>query len=112
MVARSVLEYFGSAQGRTLLKRLKELGIAPSGQAAEAASVTGGESAPLAGKTFVLTGTLGGMTRDAAAAEIRKRGGAVVSSVSRNTSYLVVGESAGATKSRQARELGVAELSE
>ena len=111
VVARSVLDYFGSAHGRKLLKRLKELGIAPAGQAAEAASA-GIERPLLAGKTFVLTGTLGAMTRDDAAAEIRKRGGAVVNSVSRNTSYLVVGESAGATKSRQARELGVAELSE
>ena len=52
------------------------------------------------------------MTRDEAAEEIRKRGGNVTNSVSKNTSFLVVGEAAGATKSDQARTLGVPVLNE
>jgi DNA ligase (NAD+) len=52
------------------------------------------------------------MSRDEASEEIRKRGGSVTNSVSKNTSYLVVGENAGATKSDQARTLGVPMLNE
>ena len=52
------------------------------------------------------------MTRDEAAEEIRKRGGSVTNSVTKSTSFLVVGEEPGATKSEQARNLGVAMLNE
>jgi DNA ligase (NAD+) len=52
------------------------------------------------------------MTRDQAAAEIRKRGGSVTNSVSKNTSFLIVGESPGATKTDEAKALGVQQLTE
>ncbi|MCK8515947.1 NAD-dependent DNA ligase LigA [Methylonatrum kenyense] len=64
---------------------------------------------PLANKTFVLTGSLDGMTRDEAAALIQQRGGKVTGSVSGKTDYLVAGEAAG-SKLEKARKLGVAVL--
>ena len=66
---------------------------------------------PLAGKTFVLTGTLASMTREAAEAAIEARGAKVSSSVSRKTSYVVVGEEAG-SKLEKAQKLGVPTLTE
>jgi len=63
------------------------------------------------GKTFVLTGTLPGMTRDEAIELIRSRGGKVVGSVSKNTDYVVAGDDAGA-KLEKAHELGVTVLDE
>ncbi len=69
------------------------------------------ESAPLAGKTFVITGTLPTMSRDEAKAYIENHGGKVTGSVSKKTSYLVAGEAAG-SKLEKANALGVTVLSE
>jgi DNA ligase (NAD+) len=106
--AKSVVEFFTSDVGRKLLKRLKELQISPRGE--RQAQVTKA-SQTLAGKTFVLTGTLSSMTREKAAEEIRKRGGTITGSVSKNTDYLVVGEEPG-SKLDKARALGVATIDE
>ncbi|MGN6642647.1 MAG: BRCT domain-containing protein, partial [Verrucomicrobiota bacterium] len=65
----------------------------------------------LAGKTFVLTGTLPSLSRDEASALIRNAGGSVTGSVSKNTDFLLAGESAG-SKLEKAKELGVKILSE
>jgi DNA ligase (NAD+) len=67
--------------------------------------------AGIAGKTFVITGTLPTLKRDQAKALIQQAGGKVTGSVSAKTDYLVVGEDAG-SKLQTARDLGVAELSE
>ena len=64
-----------------------------------------------AGKTFVLTGALSKFTRDEATERIESFGGKVSGSVSKKTSFVVVGENAG-SKERKARELGIAILSE
>jgi DNA ligase (NAD+) len=106
--AKSVVEFFASDVGNKLLKRLKGLQISPKGE--RETKVTKASQA-LAGKTFVLTGTLSSMTREKAAEEIRKRGGAVTGSISKNTDYLVVGEEPG-SKLDKARALGVAIINE
>ncbi len=68
-------------------------------------------AAPLAGKTFVLTGTLPNLTRDQARERIEARGGKVAGSVSKKTDYVIAGEEAG-SKLAKARELGIAILDE
>ena len=64
------------------------------------------EDGPLSGMTFVITGTLSGMTRDEAKALIQREGGKVTGSVSNKTSYLLAGEKAG-SKLAKAEKLGV-----
>ena len=64
------------------------------------------EDGPLTGKTFVITGTLPGMTRDEAKALIQKEGGKVTGSISKKTSYLLAGEKAG-SKLAKAQQLEV-----
>ena len=64
------------------------------------------EDGPFTGKTFVITGTLPGMTRDEAKALIQKEGGKVTSSVSKKTSYVLAGEKAG-SKLSKAQKLDV-----
>jgi DNA ligase (NAD+) len=107
VAAQALLDWFASDAGRATLARLKELGIAPRGQAQRAATA----ASPLAGKTFVLTGTLPSLTRDEATALIQRGGGRVTGSVSKNTDYVVAGEAAGA-KLDKARELKVRVLDE
>jgi DNA ligase (NAD+) len=70
-----------------------------------------GASGPFAGKTFVLTGTLAKLTREAAQEEITRRGGRVSGSVSKKTDYVVAGEDAG-SKLKKANDLGIAVLDE
>ncbi len=102
VAARSALDYFDSASGRKVRARLKALGIRPGGRKI-AEKKTG---LPLAGKTFVLTGTLPSLTREQAAARIESLGGKVSASVSKNTDYLLAGDEAG-SKLEKARSLGV-----
>jgi DNA ligase (NAD+) len=108
VAAKSALAFFGSTGGRKTLQRMKSLGIKPKSErisAKEAARL------PLAGKTFVLTGTLPSMTREEAGAQIEALGGHVSGSVSKNTDYVLAGESAG-SKLDKARSLGVRVIDE
>jgi DNA ligase (NAD+) len=104
-VAESIVFFFRQPENIALIRKLKEAGLNFESRAAR----RGGQ--PLAGKTFVLTGTLAGVTRDEAKDFIEGLGGKVTSSVSSKTDYLVVGESPG-SKLDKARELKVATLNE
>ncbi len=99
ITADAVLDFFGHPQNRALAARLEEAGLLTQAVAAP----TGDK---LAGLTFVLTGTLDGMTRDEASAAIRAAGGKVSGSVSAKTSFVVAGEEAG-SKLTKAQSLGV-----
>jgi len=105
--AAQILGFFASEPGKKTLSRLKSLGIRPKGNAGGDAGAGG----TLAGKTFVLTGTLESMTRDEAGEKIRALGGKTVSSVSKNTGYVVVGTNPG-SKLAKAQKLGVETLDE
>lgn len=108
VAARSVLDYFVSSEGRQVLDRIRQLGIAPQKEIATASAARGGV---FAGKTFVLTGTLPSMTREEAAARIEAAGGKVSGSVSKKTDYVLAGEEAG-SKLEKAQQLGVRILDE
>jgi DNA ligase (NAD+) len=106
VVARSVREFLDEPSNRDLLLRLRDLGV---NTVARAEPASGAQ--PLAGRSLVLTGTLSSMSREEATQAIERLGGKVVGSVSRKTSYLVVGADAG-SKLERARELGVPVLTE
>lgn len=110
VVARSILDFFGSAAGRDTLARLKRLGIEPRGRGAAATETS--QPQTLAGKTFVLTGTLSSMAREAAFENIRARGGSVSNSVSRKTDYVVAGDEPGDRKLADAGKCGVPVIDE
>ncbi len=112
IVAASVLDFFQSAAGTAVLARLAEFGIDPQSEnySPKPAEDTGGPGKPLAGKTFVITGTLSA-PRDDIAARILASGGKVSGSVSKNTSYLLAGEGGG-SKLDKALALGVAVIAE
>ena len=102
-VAQSVLDFFASATGKKILRRMKELGIEPK---SEQVSAKKAAALPLAGKTFVLTGTLPLMTREEATEKIEALGGHVTGSVSKKTDYVLAGAEPG-SKFDKAKELGV-----
>jgi DNA ligase (NAD+) len=103
-IAESIAEFFSIAANRKLVDRLREAGLTLKGQKKE-------RGTKLAGKTFVLTGTLAHFTRDEAKKMIEDAGGKVTGSVSKKTDYVVAGADAG-SKLDKARELGVAVIDE
>ncbi len=105
-VAESIDHYFRRPATRDLLRRLRAAGVKTIEPDA-----TGQASDPWKGKTFVLTGTLSGLTRYQAAEAITERGGKVSSSVSKRTDFVVAGANPG-TKIERARAIGVPVLSE
>ncbi|MDD8025580.1 MAG: NAD-dependent DNA ligase LigA [Acidobacteriota bacterium] len=107
IVAESIVFFFRQPENRILLDRLKAAGVRFRSEK-PAATASG---AVLAGRTFVLTGRLASFSRDEAKAEIERRGGAVTDSVSKKTSFLVIGEEAG-SKLAKAEKLGVPTLTE
>ncbi|MFH1207282.1 MAG: NAD-dependent DNA ligase LigA [Patescibacteria group bacterium] len=105
VVAKSLHEYFRDAQNVSLVKKLLRKGVIIEHQKRVS------KQTPLFGKKIVVTGTLDSMSRDEAKARIRQAGGDWVSSVSKNTDYVVVGSEPG-SKADQAKKFGVTILDE
>lgn len=111
-IATSILDYFADPRKVEILERLGAAGL----RMEEERPVTergeiGGDTAFFADRTFVLTGTLTGFTREEAAEEIVRRGGKTTSSVSMKTDVLVAGEKAG-SKLAKAEKLGITIIDE
>ncbi|MGA2644708.1 MAG: NAD-dependent DNA ligase LigA [Candidatus Sulfotelmatobacter sp.] len=103
-IAESIVEFFGIPANRKLVERLREAGLNLTGQKKQ-------RGTKLAGKTFVLTGTLAHFTRDEAKKMIEDAGGKITGSVSKKTDYVVAGADAG-SKLEKAKELGVKVIDE
>src|SRR6202451_3417567 len=103
-ITESIVEFFGIAANRKLVERLREAGLTLSGQKKP-------RGTKLAGKTFVLTGTLAHFTRDEAKKMIEDAGGKVIGSLIKKTDYVVAGADAG-SKLDKAKELGVKVINE
>lgn len=104
IVAESILAFFADEDNLALLDRLKELGVEPVYQ-----DTSGGK---LNGLSFVVTGTLDSMGRDAAAEKIRALGGEFHSSVVKTTTYLVAGHNTGKSKLEKAAKYGTEVIDE
>lgn len=105
-IAASIVSFFESQQNLHVIEKLVQAGVNTTSEKADQA----GEK-PLAGKVFVITGTLEDFSRQTAGELVEKLGGKVSSSVSRNTDYLIVGEKPG-SKYDKAVELGVTVVNE
>ncbi|MBQ5890348.1 MAG: NAD-dependent DNA ligase LigA [Clostridia bacterium] len=104
IMSQSVVEYFSLSQTKEYISRLGSYGVALSEEIAV-------KSTSLSGLTFVITGVLPSLSRDEATEIIEKNGGKVASTVSRNTDYLLAGESAG-SKLAKAKILDVKIINE
>ena len=103
-IANSIQEFFAEPRNVALVERLKEHGLNFKGEKKQRGTA-------LAGKTFVITGTLANYSREAAKKLVEDAGGKVSSAVSKKTDYLIAGEEAG-SKLDKARELGVPVIDE
>lgn len=103
-IAKNIYEFFHNPENIEMLNEFKAYGFVFENKTLD-------KTDELAGKTFVLTGTLQTMTRDEASDKIKMRGGKTSSSVSKKTSYVVAGENAG-SKLDKAQDLGVIILNE
>ncbi len=105
-IAKSVIRFFADKHNQHMVHRLKNAGVQM-----KSASKYVRSSQQFSGKNFVLTGTLTSMTREEAKQKIESRGGKVVSSVSKNTNFVIVGAEAG-SKREKAQTLGILLLDE
>jgi DNA ligase (NAD+) len=105
-LAQSIRRFFDDETNREVIRRLAQAGVVMSQAGVEAE-----RPQPLAGQTFVVTGTLAALTREGAREAIEALGGRVTSSVTRKTTHVVVGDSPG-SKADDARRLGVETLDE
>jgi DNA ligase (NAD+) len=106
IVSQEIEKFFANPTARSVVERLIDVGVTwPR------IEVVAGESTPLAGLTFVITGTLAGMQREPAEDALRELGAKVSGSISKQTSFLVAGEKAG-SKLAKAQSLGVRVLDE
>jgi DNA ligase (NAD+) len=107
VVASRIRAFLDESHNREVISRLQDAGV----QWQESEPRSAPKDGPLAGKTFVLTGTLAAMTRDEAKDRIQALGGKVIGSVSKKTDYVIFGEKAG-SKLSKAQQLGVETLDE
>ncbi|MGZ4798959.1 MAG: NAD-dependent DNA ligase LigA [Acidimicrobiia bacterium] len=108
VIVESIRVWFTVPTNRALIEKLRAAGVNLTGPAPSEGPT---EAQTLTGRTFVLTGGLEGFTRDEAAGAITARGGKITGSVSKKTSFVVVGENPG-SKLPRAEELGVTLLDE
>jgi DNA ligase (NAD+) len=111
VMGESVYDFFRNPDNIQLIEKLLKMGVSPRKEPLTSAVAQTAVSAFFAGKTFVLTGTLSSMERNAAKEEIEKRGGKTTDNVSKKTDYVIAGENAG-SKYDKAKTLGVTILDE
>ena len=104
VVAEAILAWFNDEENIKLLEEMKELGVAP--QVEEVGGL------PLEGKSYIVSGTLASMGREEAEDKLRALGATVTSTVTKNTTALIIGEKPGKSKLEKADKLGIARLSE
>ena len=104
ITARSIVDWFAQPQADRIIQQLRQAGV-------NMKSTVQLTDQRFSGLTFVLTGALSKFTRDEASEKIELLGGKASGSVSKKTSYVIVGENAG-SKERKARELGIPILTE
>lgn len=109
VIAESIVDWFAVEDNRNLVRDLAALGVNTTRLPEEAPATA--EVPGVAGKTFVITGTLPNLSRKEAEERIKRAGGKVTGSVSRSTDFVVVGESPG-SKLDRAKELGIQILDE
>ncbi len=106
-IAEGIVDWFGRPRNRKVLEKLKTAGVWPTVSSAISRPLSG----PFSGMTFVVTGTLPTFSREDAKEFIEQHGGKVTDSVSKNTSYLVLGKAPG-SKLQKAQALGVKVIGE
>ena len=104
VVAESILAWFADEENIKMLEEMKELGVWPRKE--------NSVSLPLDGKSYIVTGTLASMGREEAEDKLRALGATVTSSVTKNTTALIVGEKPGKGKTDKADKLGIARMNE
>jgi DNA ligase (NAD+) len=104
VVADSILAWFADDDNQALLAKFRKLAVWPE----DSKSVSG----PLQGKSFVITGTLQTLGREAAAEKIRNLGGTFQTAIAKGTTYLVMGDKAGSSKAEKAKKLGTEVIDE
>ena len=107
-IAEGIVDWFGRERNQKVLEKLKAASVWPT---ASSSAVGRPSSGPLSGMTFVVTGTLPTLSREGVKEFIEQHGGKVTDSVSKNTSYLVLGEAPG-SKLQKAQSLGVKVIGE
>ena len=104
IVAEAILAWFADEDNVKLLANLKELGVSPVEE--------NSDNLPLAGKSYIISGTLESMGREEAEDKLRALGAVVTSSVTKNTTALIIGEKPGKSKLEKAEKLGIVKISE
>lgn len=104
VVAEAILAYFADEENLKMLAKMRELGAWPAEEVEK--------ELPLSGKSYIVTGTLESMGREEAEGKLRELGATVTSSVTRNTTALIVGTKPGQSKIKKAEQLGIPQVGE